>query len=187
MDVVIATWVEDQALAAIRAVLPDLVIEHGVLAMGQLQDATAAGALAKANGVLVGYGVQISTFAQLNVNLPDDDAQQLKQLAAAKAYATVAGDFSAGVRGQAILEMAHGVEAGNVGAQQAIITAGFMGASVAPGASPGPAPAGPVPSPPAAPTSGGSAHFCAQCGTALPDGAHFCPSCGTPAVAAGAA
>src|SRR5271170_5408994 len=37
----ISSWATEQALAAIRAVLPDIVSPHGVLAMGQLQDATA--------------------------------------------------------------------------------------------------------------------------------------------------
>jgi membrane protease subunit (stomatin/prohibitin family) len=179
-DPSITTWVEDQALAAIRAVLPDLVQQHGVLAMGQLQDATSAAALAKANQALSAYGLQISTFAQLNVNLPDADAQQLKQLAQAKAYSGVAGDFTTGVRGAAALEIAQGVESGNVGAQQAIISAGFLSTPVSPG---GVAPQAGAMTQPAG--SGGSAaegdlaHFCAQCGVALPAGSLFCPRCGT--------
>jgi membrane protease subunit (stomatin/prohibitin family) len=196
-DAVVSEWVENQALAAVRAVLPDLVLQHGVLAMGQLQDATGDAALAHANRVLAGYGLQVTTFAQLNVNLPDEDAQQIKQLAAAKAYASAAGDFTAGVRGAAALQIAHGVEEGNVGAQPAIIAANLMGAPVTPtpaggvapppvsgGPSPaGPSPAGPSPAgPDPAGTAGGAAHFCAQCGMAIPTGARFCPNCGTAVV-----
>jgi len=176
-DPVITAWVEDQALAAIRAVLPGLVAQHGVLAMGQLQDATGDAAMVKANQALSAYGLQITTFAQLNVNLPDADAQQIKQLAAAKAYTGVAGDFSTGVRGAAALEIAQGVESGNVGAQQAIVSAGFLGTPVSPGAAP-PQPA--APAPPVGPAVDGEpAHFCPHCGFALPSGALFCSQCGT--------
>jgi membrane protease subunit (stomatin/prohibitin family) len=171
----ISTWVTDQALAAIRAVLPDLVLQHGVLAMGQLQDATATAAGTRMNGALAPYGLQVTTFAQLNVNLPDDDAQQIKQFAAAKAYTGVAGDFNTAVRGQAALEIAHGVEAGNVGAQPAIIAAGLMGTPMAPVVGSAP----PVAVPLSAPAAGFGPRYCTQCGQPLPSGAAFCPHCGT--------
>jgi membrane protease subunit (stomatin/prohibitin family) len=190
----ISTWVEEQALAAIRAVLPDLVQEHGVLAMGQLQDATGDAALSKANEKLGVYGLAVTTFAELNVNLPDEDAQQMKQFAAAKAYTGVAGSFDSAVRGQAALEIAQGVASGNVGAQPAIVAGMMMGVPVAPGANNAPAPQAPAsaPAPQAVPQGapqavpittpiGGAAgveHFCSQCGTAIPPGAHFCPNCG---------
>jgi membrane protease subunit (stomatin/prohibitin family) len=188
----ISTWVTDQTLAAIRAVLPDVVAEHGVVAMGQLQDATAAAALSKANERLSAYGLAVTAFGELNVNLPEADAQQLKQFAAAKAYSNVAGSFDSAVRGQAALEIAHGIAAGNVGAQPGIVAGMLMGVPVAPAASAtATAPAATTLQPTGAsavPTSlsGTSApagetpaaHFCAQCGTALAAGAHFCPNCG---------
>ncbi len=173
----ISTWVSDQTLAAIRSVLPDLVSQHGVLAMGQLQDATGDAALAKANLKLAAYGLAVTTFAELNVNLPDSDAQEIKQFAAAKAYTGVAGSFDQAVRGEAALEIAHGVADGNVGAQPGIVAGMMMGVPVAPGASPSVAPA-PVPTQPA-PVAAGMTSFCTQCGSAVPAGAHFCPKCGT--------
>ena len=173
----ISTWVSEQVLAAIRAVLPDLVSQHGVLAMGQLQDATGDAALSKANQKLAVYGLAVTTFAELNVNLPDADAEQIKQFAAAKAYTGVAGSFDQAVRGEAALQIAHGVADGNVGAQPGIIAGMMMGVPVAPGAPMVGAPAV-VPSQ-SAPTASGSTGFCTQCGTAIPVGAHFCPSCGT--------
>ena len=115
--------------------------QHGVLAMGQLQDATGDAALAKANEKLAAYGLAVTTFAELNVNLPDADAQQIKQFAAAKAYTGVAGSFDRAVRGEAALEIAHGVVDGNVGAQPAIVAGMMMGVPVAPGATAAPAPA----------------------------------------------
>ena len=173
----ISTWVSEQVLASIRAVLPDLVSQHGVLAMGQLQDATGDAALSKANQKLAAYGLAVTTFAELNVNLPDADAEQIKQFAAAKAYTGVAGSFDQAVRGEAALQIAHGVADGNVGAQPGIIAGMMMGVPVAPGAPTVGAPAA-VPGQPA-PVATGSTGFCTQCGTAIPTGAHFCPACGT--------
>jgi membrane protease subunit (stomatin/prohibitin family) len=181
LDGEIASWVKDQTLAAIRAVLPELVAAHGVLAMGQLQDATAAAARAKANGQLSAYGLGLTAFAELNVNLPDADARQLKQLAAAKAYTGVAGSFDSAVRGQAALEIAAGVADGNVGAQPAIVAGMMMGVPVAPA----PGAAAPVLASGSAQASNlqaapppAGAHFCSQCGAALGTGSHFCANCG---------
>lgn len=200
----IATWVKDQTLAAIRAVLPDLVAQHGVLAMGQLQDATSQAALAKANEKLAEYGLSVTSFAELNVNLPDADAQQLKQLAAAKAYTGVAGSFDSAVRGEAALDIAQGVASGNVGAQPAVVAGMMMGVPVAPGApaaaasatapaAPTAAPAAPAAAPTSAPAqepasapdanggaaeNGGTAAPAASPQAAPPAAAHFCGQCG---------
>jgi membrane protease subunit (stomatin/prohibitin family) len=132
-DAEVATWVKDQTLAAIRAVLPDIVAEHGVLAMGQLQDATATAALAKANAALAAYGLALSTFGELNVNLPDADAAALKQLAATKAYTAVSGSFDSAVRGEAALDIAHGISTGAVGAQQGLVAGMMLGVPVVQG------------------------------------------------------
>src|SRR5271165_6439535 len=183
----IATWVEEQTLAAIRAVLPDLVSQHGVLAMGQLQDATGDAAMAKANEKLGAYGLAMTTFAELNVNLPDADAQQMKQFAAAKAYTGVAGSFDSAVRGEAALQIAQGVSDGNVGAQSGIVAGMMMGLPVAPAGGPAPAPddaGAPRPQAVTAPDAGQAAstapaaHFCSQCGTAVASGDRFCANCG---------
>jgi membrane protease subunit (stomatin/prohibitin family) len=198
----ISTWVCDQVLAAIRAVVPDIVAQHGVLAMGQVQDATARAALAKANETLSSYGLSVTAFAELNVNLPEADAAQLKQLAATKAYTGVAGSFDSAVRGQAALEIASGISNGNVGAQPGVLAGMMMGLPLAPGATgppsgvppqgpPAPtatataaeASATPVGAPATAPTSttatpGAAPHFCAKCGSELSPGDRFCPNCG---------
>ncbi|HEY6396940.1 MAG TPA: SPFH domain-containing protein [Solirubrobacteraceae bacterium] len=193
----ISTWVTDQTLAAIRAVLPDLVAEHGVLAMGQLQDATATAALAKANQTLARYGLSVTAFGELNVNLPEADAQQLKRFAATRAYSGLAGSFDSAVRGQAALEIAEGVSNGNVGAQQGLVTGMLMGIPGAPAtafpggqapapatpspaaAMPPPAPAMPPSAPDSAPPAAQSPQFCTGCGAALAPGSHFCANCGT--------
>jgi membrane protease subunit (stomatin/prohibitin family) len=200
----VSTWVSDQVLAAIRAVLPDIVAGHGVLAMGQLQDGTSQAALAKANDALSAYGVTITRFAELNVNLPDADAQQLKRFAATKAYSGLSGSFDSAVRGEAALEIAGGIASGNVGAQQGIVAGMLMGVPVAPApaapAAPGAPPAASVPPPaatvpppaasvpppePADAPEAAAANFCSQCGAELAPGTHFCPNCGAAVQASG--
>jgi membrane protease subunit (stomatin/prohibitin family) len=175
-DALIATWVKDQALAAIRVVVPELVAEHGVLAMGEIQTATADAALARVNEALSPYGLAVTRFAELNVNLPDTDAEQLKEFAATKAYAGLSGSFDAAVRGQAALQIAHGVASGNVGAERGIVAGMMMGIPLAPGV------AGATPSVASSPATGPTptAHFCTQCGGALTAGGRFCPNCGAP-------
>lgn len=190
----VSVWATDQTLAAIRTVLPDIVAEHGVLAMGQLQDATSRAALAKVNEALAPYGLAVAAFGELNVNLPDADAQQLKQFAATKAYSTLSGSFDGAVRAQAALEIAGGVANGNVGAQPGIVAGMLMGVPVAPAptapsATPTPtvapatpaatAAAPPSPAPVAStPPTASMANFCGQCGAKVAPGVHFCPNCG---------
>jgi membrane protease subunit (stomatin/prohibitin family) len=152
-------------------VLPGIVGEHGVIAMGELQAATAQAALAHVNERLASYGVEVTAFAELNVNLPDADAQQLKQFAATKAYTGLAGSFDAGVRGQAALRIAEGVASGAANGESGLLAGMVMGLPVAPAPS--------VVAGTAAPASAGAAaHFCARCGHAIAAGSHFCANCG---------
>jgi membrane protease subunit (stomatin/prohibitin family) len=180
----VSEWVRDQTLASIRAVLPGIVGEHGVIAMGELQAATAQAALADVNARLAGYGVAVTAFGELNVNLPDADAQQLKQFAATRAYSGLAGSFDAGVRGQAALRIADGVASGSANGESGLLAGMVMGLPVAPApAVVAPAPAvaaGTVASAPSA----AAAHFCAQCGHAIAAGSHFCANCGAAVPAA---
>jgi membrane protease subunit (stomatin/prohibitin family) len=172
----ISTWVKDQTLAAIRAVLPEIVGEHGVLAMGELQAGTAEAALAQVNQSLRTYGLQVTSFGELNVNLPDADAQQLKQFAATKAYSGLSGSFDSAVRGEAALEIAHGIANGNVGAEPGIVAGMMLGVPVSPAAAGSATPAATASSVASAPDAG--PHFCAQCGAGLAPGSRFCPNCG---------
>src|SRR5690242_8002254 len=135
----VSEWVTDQTLASIRAVLPGIVGAHGVLAMGELQAATAQAALAHVNERLAAYGVEVTAFGELNVNLPDADAQQLKQFAATKAYTGLAGSFDAGVRGQAALRIADGVASGAANGESGLLAGMVMGLPIAPASAPTPA------------------------------------------------
>lgn len=195
-DQQIRDWVREQAMAAIRAVLPAVVADHGVLAMGSLQEQTASAAAEKANAALAGYGLAVSSFAELNVNVPEDDARRLKDLAATSAYTRMSGSFDSAVRGEAALTIADGVAAGNVGADQGIVAGMLLGTPVSPGQTAPPAGAPPGGAPTAGPTPAGAApvaaepvvaepattaeqpRFCEQCGHALSADARFCSACG---------
>ncbi len=188
LDEEMCSWVKDQTLGAIRAVLPGLVAEHGVLAMGQIQEATALAAMSNVNDKLGAYGLNVTTFGELNVNLPDADAQQLKQLAATQAYSNMAGSFDAGVRGEAALQIAQGVGAGKVGAQEGIVAGMVMGLPMTPGAGAAGAAVGQLAQPGAtagvaatatAPQPSAGAHFCGQCGAAVAPGTKYCANCGS--------
>lgn len=180
LDAQIAEWVKEHAMAGIRTVLPGLVAQHGVLAMGDLQDATASAAGAKANLSLATYGLEITTFAELNVNVPDADAHALKQLAATKVYTQVAGSFDSAVRGEAALEIADGIAAGRVDGQGIVagMLLGVPGIPAAPAGVPGAGTPAVVPERAAAPGNPAAAGFCTACGGALTAGAHFCGQCG---------
>jgi hypothetical protein len=87
----IERWITDQVLAAIRAVLPGIVAEHGVLALGQVQDATIAQATAAANTHLSSYGLSVTQFGELNVNVDPTDVGRIKSLSGAVAFTKAAG------------------------------------------------------------------------------------------------
>ncbi len=183
----IKQWIIDQTLASIRSELPPLVQEHGILYLGAIQNDLALKAIASANTKLANWGLAISSFGELNVNLKDEDAQSVKKLAEAKAFTQVAGSYDEYAKGQAMLNISQGVEEGHVDAQPGMMVGMMMGtnpvASPTPPVAPTVAPQSPSPlvSPAPAvtpPAPGSGSHFCSNCGTPLNEGTHFCPNCG---------
>lgn len=185
-DQQIQSWVVEQVMASLRAVLPALISEHGVLALGELQEATSAATIAHVNPVLAPYGLEVTTFAQLTVNVPDDDMDKVKQLSQAREFSKVAGSFGEYARGESMLEIGEGIEQGHEsGGIGGVLVAGAMGLGYQAGAvaTPPPAvapqpPAAPIP--PAAPGTAGTVapRFCANCGQAVAPGSNFCAHCG---------
>ena len=183
----ISTWVEDQALAAIRAVLPDLVSQHGVLAMGQIQEATGDAAVTQANVKLAPYGLALTDLRRAErqpsrCRRPADQAVRRGQglhrrgrlVRQRRAWRGHPGDRPG------CLQRQRGSTAGHRGRDDD----GSTGGPRCPGC-----PDAGVPAPPPAPTggapaAGGQVHFCSQCGAALPPGSRFCPGCGASIVGA---
>ncbi len=191
----IVTWIQDQVLAAIRAELPALIKDHGILFMGEIQTPLIANSLKAVNVNLDPYGIAVSTFAQLNINVPEEDLDRLRNLSEAKAYTQVAGSFQEYARGEAMLDIARGIEDGSATTQTGMM--GFMmnNATMGQPSAVQPAPAQPTAvqseTPAAAvlqnaPTGGASsAKFCSNCGTALSPGVKFCSNCGTAILGSG--
>jgi len=178
----IVSWIQDQVLAAIRAELPGLIKEHGILFLGEIQNTLMQNSLQTANNNLQPYGIAISSFAQLNVNVPDEDLNRLRELSEAKAYTQVAGSFSEYAKGEAMLDIARGIEEGKAttesGMMGFMMNSNTMGQSVPPPVqNQAPAVAQGAPATEQAPTVSG-AKFCSNCGAALNAGAKFCSNCG---------
>ncbi|NNN22619.1 MAG: SPFH domain-containing protein, partial [Acidimicrobiales bacterium] len=126
-DAQIVEWIKDQCLASLRAILPPMVVDHGVLLLGNIQDQAIAATLAKANSQLSLFGLAVETFAQFNINASDEDLAKIKQLSEAKAFTEVAGSYTDYAKGQAMIDIAKGVEQGNVGAQPGMMVGMMMG------------------------------------------------------------
>ncbi len=186
-DTKVQTWVVEQVLAALRAVLPPIIAEHGVLALGAVQDATAAATLAHVNPVLAPYGLAVTTFAQLTVNVPDEDIAKIKELSQAKEFSKVAGSYGEYARGESMMEIGEGIQQGHEsGGIGGVLVAGAMGmgyqqGTVAPAALAPAPPSSPVvavpPPPPSAPA--------APPPPPPPPGTPVAPPAGTPAPAGG--
>jgi len=142
----------------------------------------------------------VTRLGNLTVSVSDEDADQLRDLARATAYTTLAGSFGAYASGEALLGAGRGMAEGKGAAGEALAVAGLgiganvigglggapgrggsagfvAGAALVGGTPAGPSTAGSTPEPGAS-TSTASVGFCSQCGHALNAGANFCASCG---------
>ena len=190
-------WVAQQALKAVRTVVVTHVVNDNwpVLGLAARTPEIEAGTLTAANATLVGYGLEVTRLGNLTVSVSDEDADQLRDLARATAYTSLAGSFGAYASGEALLGAGRGMAEGKGAAGEALAIAGLgLGASVIGGLGAAAAVATPV-APTSAPstaapstagstaeagasTSAASVGFCSQCGHALHAGANFCASCG---------
>lgn len=179
-------WAAQQVLKAIRTAVVGHIVNDGwpVLGLAARTPDIEAGTLPAANEALQPYGLEVTAFGNITVNLSDEDAEQLRNLARDTAYTSLAGSFGAYAQGEALLGAGHGMANGQGAGSEALAIAalgvgsGVLGASgVLGGVSA------------TAPQSNGSAAavqvapgiqpaFCAQCGHRLESGARFCSACG---------
>jgi membrane protease subunit (stomatin/prohibitin family) len=182
-DTEISTWIKEQTMASLRSILPDIVADHGVLFMGQIQDQIMQATLNKANQILAPYGLKITTFAELNVSASDEDLANLKKLAQAKAYTEITGSYSEYAKGQALLNISEGIEEGKVTGNSGVMMGMMMSQNAGLGAAMQSAPQVVQPTPQPSPTlqavPGAEPKFCINCGNPLVPGAKFCAQCGT--------
>jgi membrane protease subunit (stomatin/prohibitin family) len=182
----IAGWVSEQLLKTLRTNVTTQVVANGwpILGLSVHSPEIEQAAITSSNGQLEAYGIALTRMGNFDINLAEEDAKQLKQLAKDTSYSQLAGGFQQYAAGEMALGAGQGMAQGGGATQGAFLGAGLMlpgmmqGAmqqqqQPAPQAPPAPAAAAPAPA-----TAAGPA--CASCNTPNPAGAKFCMGCGQP-------
>jgi membrane protease subunit (stomatin/prohibitin family) len=179
----IAGWVSEQLLKVLRTNVTTQVLANGwpILGLSVHSPEIEQAAITSANGQLEAYGIALTRMGNFDINLAEEDAKQLKQLAKDTSYSQLAGGFQQYAAGEMALGAGQGMAQGGGATEGAFLGAGLM----LPGMLAGgmqqqqqrPAPQAPPAQAPAAPaTAAGPA--CASCSTPNPAGAKFCMGCG---------
>jgi len=182
----IAGWVSEQLLKVLRTNVTTQVVANGwpILGLSVHSPEIEQAAITSSNGQLEAYGIALTRMGNFDINLAEEDAKQLKQLAKDTSYSQLAGGFQQYAAGEMALGAGQGMAQGGGATQGAFLGAGLMlpgmmqGAmqqqqQPAPQAPPAPAAAAPAPATVAGPA-------CASCNTPNPTGAKFCMGCGQP-------
>lgn len=183
----IAGWVSDQLLKVLRANVTTQILseEWPILGLSAHSQEVEQAAITSANGQLESYGLAITRMGNFDVNLPPEDAEQLKRLARDTTYSQLAGGFQRYAQGEMALGAGQGMAKGGGGTEGAFLAAGLglgggLGQQQPAPPQPAPAqPAAPVP-PPTQPMPAVDGPACANCSTPNPSGAKFCMGCGQP-------
>jgi membrane protease subunit (stomatin/prohibitin family) len=191
----IASWVSDQLLKVLRTNVTAQITGEGwpILGLSAHSPEIEQAAIVSANGQLEAYGLAVTRMGNFDINLPPDDAEQLKRLAKDTSYAQLAGGFGQYAAGEMALGAGQGMAKGGGGTEGAFLAAGIglggtlggLGGAVAPPAQPAPPAPAPAPAPTPAPApapapAAPAGPVCASCSTANPAGAKFCMGCGQP-------
>ncbi len=183
----IAGWVSEQLLKVLRTNVTTQVVANGwpILGLSVHSPEIEQAALTSSNGQLEAYGIALTRMGNFDINLAEEDAKQLKQLAKDTSYSQLAGGFQQYAAGEMALGAGQGMAQGGGATQGAFLGAGLMLPGMMQGAmqqqqQPAPqAPPAPAAAPAPAPaTAAGPA--CASCSTPTPAGAKFCMGCGQP-------
>jgi membrane protease subunit (stomatin/prohibitin family) len=182
----IAGWVSEQLLKVLRTNVTTQVIANGwpILGLSVHSPEIEQAAITSSNGQLEAYGIALTRMGNFDINLAEEDAKQLKQLAKDTSYSQLAGGFQQYAAGEMALGAGQGMAQGGGATQGAFLGAGLMLPGMMAGAmqqqQQPPAPqAPPAQAPvqaPAPATAAGPA--CASCSTPNPAGAKFCMGCG---------
>jgi membrane protease subunit (stomatin/prohibitin family) len=201
----ITNWVAQQLLKVTRTTIT-LQLTAGawqILGLSAHSPDIEVAAMPATNGQLSDYGLAITRFGNLDVNLDEDDNARLKKLAGDTAYSRLAGGFLQAAQAEALQGAGEGMAQGGAAVTPMFLGAGFGMANqmMQPPAQPGPVPppppgfAGgapgyaqqPAPPPPPAPAPTQQAAYtpagtveCGNCQSQVRAGAKFCDSCGTP-------
>ena len=202
----ITNWVAQQLLKVTRTTITMQLTSGAwqILGMSAHSPDIEVAALPATNGQLADYGLAITRFGNLDVNLDDEDNARLKKLAGDTAYSRLAGGFLQAAQAEALQGAGEGMAQGGAAVTPMFLGAGFgmanqmMQQPAQPGPVPPPPPGfaggapgyaqppAPPPPPPAAPAPTQAAYApagtveCGNCHSQVRTGAKFCDSCGTP-------
>jgi membrane protease subunit (stomatin/prohibitin family) len=183
----IAGWVSDQVLKVLRTNVTTQVVANGwpILGLSVHSPEIEQAAITSANGQLEAYGIALTRMGNFDINLPPEDATQLKQLAKDTSYSQLAGGFQQYAAGEMALGAGQGMAQGGGATEGAFLAAGFglgggLGAMQQQAMQQQQRPPAPAPAPAAAPAPATAAAgaACASCATPNPAGAKFCMGCG---------
>jgi membrane protease subunit (stomatin/prohibitin family) len=195
----ITGWVAQQLLKVTRTTVTTQLMSGAwpILGLSMHSPAIEAAAMPATNEQLAAYGLVITRFGNLDVNLDDDDNARLKKLAGDTAYSRLAGGFMQAAQAEALQGAGEGMAQGGAAVTPMFLGAGFgmanqmmqPPAQAAPPPPPGPgfagggqgftAPPPPAPAPQDAAPPVGTME-CGNCHSHVRAGAKFCDSCGTP-------
>ncbi|MBO0839674.1 MAG: SPFH domain-containing protein [Sciscionella sp.] len=201
----VTNWVSDQLLKVMRSDVTKQIVRNGwpILGLSAYSSDIEQAAIGAVNQQLGAYGVAITRMGNFDINLPPEDAAQLKTLAKDTSYSQLAGGFNQYAAGEMALGAGQGMAQGGGAVNGAFLAAGIgMGNALA-GQQQQPMQQQPVGQPaqqqqaqavgqgapalPAGGQAGGQAGgaqaagpSCASCQTANPAGAKFCVGCGQP-------
>jgi membrane protease subunit (stomatin/prohibitin family) len=193
----ITSWVAQQLLKVTRTTVTTQLMSGAwpILGLSMHSPDIEVAAMPAANQQLADYGLAITRFGNLDVNLDDDDNARLKKLAGDTAYSRLAGGFLQAAQAEALQGAGEGLAQGGGAATPLFFGAGMGVANQMmqppPQAPPVPPPApgfagggqgyAPPPQPAAPPAPAASATTeCGTCQSQVRVGAKFCDSCGTP-------
>jgi membrane protease subunit (stomatin/prohibitin family) len=201
----ITGWVAQQVLKVTRTTVTTQLMSGAwpILGLSMHSSDIEAGARPAANEQLADYGLAITRFGNLDVNLDEDDSARLKKLAGDTAYSRLAGGFLQAAQAEALQGAGQGMAQGGGAVSPMFMAAGFgmgnqmmqpmQGAApppagqfagggpgdAQPAAPPPPAQAAPAAVAPTAPAPAATVE-CGNCHAQVRAGAKFCDSCGTP-------
>jgi membrane protease subunit (stomatin/prohibitin family) len=205
----ITGWVAQQLLKVTRTAVTTQLMSGAwpILGLSMHSPEIEAATMPATNAQLADYGLAITRFGNLDVNLDDDDNARLKKLAGDTAYSRLAGGFLQAAQAEALQGAGEGMSKGGEGVTPMFFGAGMGMANQmmqAPQQAPyNPPPPGPgfagggqgyvqqqppqqapqqqAPQQEAAPAPGPAATAeCANCLSQVHAGAKFCAECGTP-------
>jgi membrane protease subunit (stomatin/prohibitin family) len=123
----ITDWVAQQLLKVTRTVVTTQLMAGAwpILGLSVHNPEIEAAALPATNEQLASYGLAITRFGNLDVNLSDEDSARLKKLAGDTAYSRLAGGFLQAAQAEALQGAGEGMAQGGAAVTPMFLGAGF--------------------------------------------------------------